>query len=511
MVIYAIINDVKNGNASPVCIQTMDIEKCFDEMDYIETHNDLYDAGIQNELFTLIATLDEKCTVRVKTPCGPTERFNLEKLVLQGSVFGPIKCSIQIDTLGRESLVQNSGLYLYKNAINVMSLSMVDDVCSVNNCNSDSVEANAMINVKMEQKKLRLSQKKCVQIHIGKKKDDRCTTTLKVHENTMLKKDHASYLGDILSADGTIDATIEDRRQRGIGIESKITGMVNNVSLGIHFFRIALTLRESMMINGILTNSEVWYSVKKKHLDVLESLDLMLLRKFFKAHSKTAKESFFLECGIVPIRFTIDKRKLMYLRTILRRPVTDMVQKVYKVQKTVKTPDDWGVDIKEVLQKYRIDLTDEQIMETSIYKYEKIVQKAVNAGAIEYLNDKAASHSKSEELMKSDLVREEYLNDPRFTTSDIQLLFQMKTKMLPVKTSFPSMWNNDVSCRTCQSSVQVESQQHLLFCSGLLKWVDVPHGVKYIDIFDHPDKQLRIVKLYRDLLRQQEILLNCAE
>ena len=265
------------------------------------------------------------------------------------------------------------------------------------------------------------------------------------------------------------------------------------------------------MINGILTNSEVWYSVKKKHLDVLESLDLMLLRKFFKAHSKTAKESFFLECGIVPIRFTIDKRKLMYLRTILRRPVTDMVRKVYKVQKTVKTPDDWGVDIKEVLQKYRIDLTDEQIMETSIYKYEKIVQKAVNAGAIQYLNDKAASHSKSEELMKSDLVREEYLNDPRFTTSDIQLLFQMKTKMLPVKTSFPSMWNNDVSCRTCQSSVQVESQQHLLFCSGLLKWVDVPHGVKYIDIFDHPDKQLRIVKLYRDLLRQQEILLNCAE
>ena len=83
-------------------------------MDYVETHNDLYDAGVQNDLFTLIAALDEKCSVRVKTPCGPTERFNLEKLVLQGSVFGPIKCSVQIDTLGRESLIQNSGLYLYK-------------------------------------------------------------------------------------------------------------------------------------------------------------------------------------------------------------------------------------------------------------------------------------------------------------------------------------------------------------------------------------------------------------
>ena len=84
-------------------------------MDYVETHNDLYDAGVQNDLFTLIAAMAEKCSVRVKTPCGPTESFNLEKLVLQGSVLGPIKCSVQIATLGRESLIQNSGLYLYKN------------------------------------------------------------------------------------------------------------------------------------------------------------------------------------------------------------------------------------------------------------------------------------------------------------------------------------------------------------------------------------------------------------
>ena len=52
--IYAIINDVINGEARPVCIQTFDIYKCFDEMDYEETHNDLYDVGVKNDLFSII-------------------------------------------------------------------------------------------------------------------------------------------------------------------------------------------------------------------------------------------------------------------------------------------------------------------------------------------------------------------------------------------------------------------------------------------------------------------------
>ena len=53
-------------------------------MGFQETHNDLWDAALMDDKFSLVAKLDEKCQVRVKTPCGPTQRFNLEKIVLQG-------------------------------------------------------------------------------------------------------------------------------------------------------------------------------------------------------------------------------------------------------------------------------------------------------------------------------------------------------------------------------------------------------------------------------------------
>ena len=35
------------------------------------------------------------------------------QLVLQGSVFGPLKCCVQIDTLGRDRLAEDKGLLKY--------------------------------------------------------------------------------------------------------------------------------------------------------------------------------------------------------------------------------------------------------------------------------------------------------------------------------------------------------------------------------------------------------------
>jgi hypothetical protein len=98
-VIYGILNDVKNGTAEAIDIQGYDINKCFDEMDYAETHNDLWDVGVRDDRFAMIAKLDELAKVVVKTPSGITDKFELNKTVLQGTMFAPIKCSIQIDSL----------------------------------------------------------------------------------------------------------------------------------------------------------------------------------------------------------------------------------------------------------------------------------------------------------------------------------------------------------------------------------------------------------------------------
>ena len=59
--------------------------------------------------------MDEESFVKVKTPCGKTDQFELKEIIQQGSVFGPLKCSVLIDTIGRDCLIDDEGLYEYKN------------------------------------------------------------------------------------------------------------------------------------------------------------------------------------------------------------------------------------------------------------------------------------------------------------------------------------------------------------------------------------------------------------
>ena len=111
-VINGILNDVKNSKKNEkIDIQTMDIRKYFDKMSYKETANDLFDAGVRNEHFNLMANSNQKCKVAVKTPWGSlTDRVELREIEMQGTVPAPLKCSIQIDTLGKECLESGEGL-----------------------------------------------------------------------------------------------------------------------------------------------------------------------------------------------------------------------------------------------------------------------------------------------------------------------------------------------------------------------------------------------------------------
>ena len=329
-VIYAIINDVVKGHAEAIEIQGYDITKCFDEMWFEETHNDLWNTNVNDDKFSLIAKLDENCQPVVKTPCGDTDRFTLQRVVLQGSVFGPLKCSVQVDTLGRDCLSRDVGLYLYKDAIAVPPLAMIDDILGVTRCNEEAIELNSIVNVKIESKKLRLSHDKCYKIHIGRKSKpgDKCKVDLKVHNEDMKSAKEAKYLGDIINEEGNVNSTIDERCQKGIGIVSQISSMLNSISLGFYYIEIALILRDARLINGTLTNSEVWPSLTLNQFEVLEAADLDLMRKIFKAHSRTATELFYLETGKIPLRFVVYKRRLMYLWHILNTSENELIHKV---------------------------------------------------------------------------------------------------------------------------------------------------------------------------------------
>ena len=106
--------------------------------------------------------------MKVKTPYGDTQIFELENIVMQGTIFAGLKCTAQLDFLGKKAYNEGSPLYVYKNTVRIPPLEMVDDIALVSKCGNDAIKANSIVNTFIESKKLDFAKKKCHQMHIGK-------------------------------------------------------------------------------------------------------------------------------------------------------------------------------------------------------------------------------------------------------------------------------------------------------------------------------------------------------
>ena len=154
---------------------------------------------------------------------------------------------------------------------------------------------------------------------------------LKAHDGDIKEVKSASYLGDILNEEGSIDDTIKSRGDKSIGKTNQVLSILSSVSLGMFYMDIALTLRESMFLSGILTNSETWYNVREDHFKVLENADNDLMRKILNCRSKTACELFWLETGKITIRFIISKRRFIHIVPVARLEAFRALQSIGQI------------------------------------------------------------------------------------------------------------------------------------------------------------------------------------
>ena len=400
-----------------------------------------------------------------------------------------------MDTLGREALETGYGIFKYKETVDVPSLAMIDDVMGMSACGDASIELNTIINAK------------CYKIHICKK-IEKCTQVLKVHENKMKNATQATYLGDVISDQGTIDETISQRSQKALGIITQISSILSSICLGNFHFEIALVLRDALFVNSIMVNSEVWHNVQVKHIHTLEKMDINLLKKVLNAHSKTASEAFFLELGRYPLKYVLSKRRLMYLWHVLHRDKAELIRKVYETQKLKHCKGDWFEIIESEKSKYDITVSDCEIAKMSKDKFKCLVESKIKASASQWLKGEALKHSKSRKIAEEKYEKKAYFSDTRFSKEDIQLLFSLKTKMTDCKTNFSMMYGGDLKCRICKVENSEEDENHLLICPILNT---ENHDVKFDDVYSDIDSQYRAVKVFKKVLRRRNVYLEIIE
>ena len=69
-------------------------------------------------------------------------------------------------------------------------------------------------------------------------------------------------------------------------------------------------------------------------------------------------------------------------------------------------------------------------------------------------------HSKMDNLNFEELKCSDYLKNSQISTEDTKLLFQLRTRMYPVKNNFKQRYQNDLNCRLCTENL-IENVVHL--------------------------------------------------
>ena len=482
-ILYSIINSVVNGNNECIDIQIYDIQKCFDSLWIEDCFNDLYDvlpASRRNNKISLLYKANETNLVAVKTPAGLTDRVNLPYIIQQGGVWGSLLCSNTIDTIGKKCQEKGKHIYLYKNLAEVLPLGFVDDLNGVAKCGDDSRNLNTFLNTQIEAKKLTFhtagdnKSSKCVRMHVGKKLHP--CPPLKVHENNMDDVTEITYLGDKISADGKNSINVQDRTRKGVGLVCQILKIINSMNLGSFTIEIVLLLRNSILINGMLTNAEVWFDLKKSELEAFEKVDLMLFHKVLRVPHTVPAVGIYLEMGVIPISLVVKQRRLNYLHTILRNKKTSMLYKVFKVQWLYPCKGDWTTQIKIDLNDLNLPGDLETLEGYSKAKFKNLVKSRIYLHAVDILNRKKDAYSKLKNLNYADIKTQKYLTDAQLSHEEKQTVFKFRTRMTNCGDNFRAGREN-VLCPLCKE--HIDSQFYLLKCPELTTELNNKFGTTY--------------------------------
>ena len=409
-VMNAIMNSIKKGSEEPVDFQVYDVEKCFDSLWLHEVINCLYEAGVQNDKLPLLFIENNIAQVAVKTSGGMSNRELIRNIIMQGSVWGSLCCVVLMEKLGQQIYNNPDLLYYYKGLVPTPPLQMVDDILGIQKCSRKSPELNSTINTFIELEKLKLSDKKCYNVHIGKS-GNKCHK-LRVHEQQMKNTNQEKYLGDIIHKSGMIKHTVNSRVAKGFGVINTILAIVNEIPLGHWRVKAGLQLRQAMFLNGILFNSEAWQGISKSEIEHLEKVDEALLRGLLRAHPKIPLEALYLETGSIPIKYILKNRRLSYLYDIITKEDEEIVKEIYNAQKISPTDGDYSKLVEADKIELNISLEDIYISKMKQRKYKSFIKTKVKEAALKNLLLQKSTHTKISDIKYTKLEIQPYLKLP---------------------------------------------------------------------------------------------------
>ena len=273
--------------------------------------------------------------------------------------------------------------------------------------------------------------------------------------------------------------------------------MLDDIPFGKHYFEVGIILRDSLLVSSVLFNSEAWYNLTESELDLLETVDLLFLRKLLKAPKGTPKEMLFLELGCLPLREIIRGRRLNFLHYILNEDPKSMIYRVLQSQLKSRTKKDWVTTVIEDMKKLELNVKMEEIRKTKKTSWKQVIKEKIKNYTFDKLEKRKLSHSKVENVEHCGINMQKYLkpNKTKISKEDSQLIFKLRCRVTKAKENLKGIYDN-LECSACGK--EEESQKHIVLCEELNKEQN-NKKVNYDKIFNGTvTEKLIIAKIFKE-------------
>ena len=84
-----------------------------------------------------------------------------------------------------------------------------------------------------------------------------------------------------------------------------------------------LLLYKTVFISRLIYNSEAWSNLTPKDYLTLQASPLTYLRNVLEVSKATQIAAMYLELGILPVRYEIEMRQLLFLKRLLDKKLAD--------------------------------------------------------------------------------------------------------------------------------------------------------------------------------------------
>ena len=445
-----------------------DVAKAYDRADVDDMLVTMWEHGMKGKLWRLMKSINTNLTANIRIRNGFTRKINRIAGGKQGGKNFGFLFAKMMDVMA-EDAENDEQLGIMVENLSMALLEWVDDVVTFAIGEDQQNYTLGKVDEFAIKHKLKWGREKCKVMEVGYGKYQEKSWNLgKLNIDSCTEY---KYLGDWIERNGANKKNLEEREVKVMAATRKIMALCDSDVIRKIQLKALIKLHETCTLPMLLANCETWTLIEGER-EKFQKIELWALKKILNVPITTPTPAIWFVTGFLLTPILIDRRQLLYLKTLIDRPTDDWPRQMLFALR--KNNIGWAMQIDRKLEEYKLETIWEKIRDTPVPTW------------------------KNEVVLKTELMNKEKLIDMCTSvkgakTKTIFVLDALKSDAYQRKQMFRIFSKNRLHAR-----VQLMSMCGMLECSKNFKGGNAGGDCRVCGVVDDENHRINQCSRFKD-------------